>query len=76
MTKVNAFNNWSMGGQQYPKLAQLALKVLCIQATSVSSERVFPVAGNIDTLNRNRLSDQSVESIVLLKSWMAYLDLE
>jgi len=74
--KVNAYEYWSSTSKLYPKLSRIAQKILSIQATSVASERVFSVAGNVDTPARNRLADMSVESIVLLKSWMAYLALE
>lgn len=67
---------WKVNRNQFPKLSALARQILPIQATSVSSERVFSVAGNVDTPMRNRLSEESVEGIVLLRSWMQHLNLE
>lgn len=67
---------WRNNADIYPKLSTVAQKILPLQATSVASERVFSVAGDIDTKARNRLSDERVESIVLFKSWMQFLNIE
>lgn len=75
-TKSEVLVWWRNNADQYPRLSQIARKVLPIQATSVASERVFSVAGGIDTKSRNRLSDESVENIVLYKSWMQFLNIE
>lgn len=73
---TNAYLYWKLASSQMPKLASIARKILCIQATSVASERVFSIAGNVDTVSRNRLTDDSVESIMLAKSWMVFLGVE
>ncbi|CAM9526079.1 unnamed protein product, partial [Phaeothamnion confervicola] len=57
---------WRDRGVEFPKLALLARRVLCIPATSASSERLFSVAGQVVTKKRNRLSEQSVETLVFL----------
>lgn len=75
-SKVNVIEWWRNHADQYPKLAIIARKILPIQATSVASERLFSEAGDVDTKSRNRLSDESVEAIVLFKSWMKYLNIE
>lgn len=62
--------------EKFPKLFDLARRILPVQATSVASERVFSVAGEVDIKSRNKLADQSVENIVLFKSWMQYLGIE
>lgn len=67
---------WRNNAGQYPKMSNLARKILPLQATSVASERVFSVAGDVDTKTRNRLSDESVENIVIYKSWMQFLNIE
>lgn len=67
---------WRNNAEQYPKLFAIARKILPVQATSVASERVFSVAGEVDIKSRNKLGDQSVENIVLFKSWMQYLCIE
>lgn len=51
-----------------PQLASIALKYLSIIATSVPCERVFSVAKNIATPNRNRLSPDRLSRVLFLKS--------
>lgn len=74
--KCNVLNWWRTNSEVYPKLYEVARKILPIQATSVASERVFSVAGDVHNKSRNRLSDESVANIVLFKSWMNYLNKE
>lgn len=74
--KTDVIMWWKNNTESFPKLATIARKILSIQGTSVASERVFSVAGDVDTKSRNRLSDESVEDIVLFKSWMQFLNIE
>lgn len=67
---------WGANSYSFPKLAHLARRLLPIQATSVASERVFSISGDVDTKERNRLSDENVENIVLFKSWLKFLNVE
>ena len=46
---------------------QLVRQVLCIPATSASSERVFSTAGNICRKKRTRLTPQNVDALTVLK---------
>lgn len=73
---IDAVDWWSLNRNNFPKLSFVARYLLPIQATSVASERVFSIAGDVDTKKRNRLSDEAVENIVLFKSWLQFLDLE
>lgn len=75
-SSTDALNWWRNNSERYPKLFETARKILPVQATSVASERVFSVAGEVDIKSRNKLGDQSVENIVLFKSWMQYLSIE
>lgn len=43
--------------------------LLTIKPTSVESERVFSVAGNFATRNRNRMSSELLNSLTILKSY-------
>jgi hAT family C-terminal dimerisation region len=53
-------------------LSELARKLLCIPASSASSERVCSTAGLTVTVKRNRLSEDQAGSLVLLRgSWEA-----
>ena len=57
---------WAGRSQVYPILGQLARKYLCVPATSVPSERVFSVAGNIVTDKRSRLHPSNVDMLIFL----------
>lgn len=39
-------------------------------------EAMHIYTGDVDTAKRNRLSDESVENIVQIKSWMKFLNVE
>lgn len=64
---------WKLNSEAFPKLARIAKLLLPVQATSVSSERVFSIAGLIDTAKRNRLSSESLRSNMLLNSWLLFM---
>ena len=50
-----------------PLLAKVAREILCIPASSSSSERAFSVGGLICTKNTNNLSPKKVEELALNK---------
>lgn len=56
---------WRQHKQRFPVLARVARRFLCIPASSAPAERVWSTAGNTITEKRARLSDQSVENIIL-----------
>jgi hypothetical protein len=58
---------WRLSATTFPILARLARKILCIPASSASSERVFSSAGNIVTSRRQNLDPEMVEKLVYLK---------
>lgn len=64
---------WRSRTQQYPQFQKLDRKILCIQTTSVPSERAFSLAGLIDIPLRNRISPDSFRSNMLLSSWLKLL---
>lgn len=53
----------------YKKISKVAYKYMCIVGTSVPSERLFSVAGNIVMPNRNRLSGERLHRLIFLKSF-------
>src|SRR6476646_7076740 len=63
---------WARHCKQLPLLSELARKLLCIPATSASSERVLSTAGLTVTAKRNRLSEDQAGRLVFLRgSWEA-----
>ncbi|GET53346.1 zinc finger BED domain-containing protein 1-like [Rhizophagus irregularis DAOM 181602=DAOM 197198] len=52
---------------EFPVLAQLARKYLCIQASSGASERVFSDAGLIMSAKRMRIKEDLFEALIFLK---------
>lgn len=59
---------WKKYQRDYPSLSMLAKAVLCIPATSASSERTFSSAGRVLESRRNRLNPETVDSILFLHS--------
>ena len=57
---------WRLYKKDLQKLSSTARKYLSIPATSVPSERIFSVAGNIVSAKRNRLSPENVNKLVFL----------
>lgn len=57
---------WKRKQGNYPTLSGIAKKYLCITATSVPSERIFSVSGNILTAERYSLTDEHVEQLTFL----------
>lgn len=66
--RENPLRWWKERKHLYPILYQLAMKRLCVLATSVPCERLFSKAGQILTERRNRLSTQKFEKILFLNS--------
>lgn len=62
----NPLTWWKLRATQYVHLSELAKKILCIPATSVPSERVFSVAGNIINEKRSRLKSDNVDKLIFL----------
>ena len=65
-TGKNPLQWWSEHSSRYPTLNQLALKYLCIPATSVPSERAFSIAGHIVNEKRACLLPETVNMMVFL----------
>ena len=57
---------WKLHEGKYPLLATLARKILCIPATSVASERVFSMAGDIVNSQRACLNPSHVDKLIFL----------
>ncbi|CAM9347677.1 unnamed protein product, partial [Discosporangium mesarthrocarpum] len=57
---------WAKHQLGCPYLARLAVVHFAIPATSATSERVFPAAGNTGTKKHNRLGSEMVDALVAL----------
>jgi hypothetical protein len=57
---------WKEHESDFPKLAIVAWRFLCVPATSVPSERIFSTAGILINKLRNRLSSVLVDKIIFL----------
>jgi hypothetical protein len=64
---TDALPYWRINRKKFPKMSQLAKKILAIPATSTPSERVFSTCGVILTDRRCRLSSTSLEMLLFLK---------
>jgi hypothetical protein len=66
---------WEPRASSYPIIAKFARKYLAIPASSASVERLFSVAGNIITEDRNRLKPENASSVIFLRAtWRKLLD--
>ena len=57
---------WKENENQYPKIAKWAKRLLGAPPSSVESERLFSIGGNIYTPKRNRLTAENGETLMLL----------
>ena len=62
----NPLTGWKNNQGGFPLMARLALKYLCICATSAPSERVFSTAGSVATPLRSLLNPEKVNMLVFL----------
>ena len=64
--EINPLEWWRQHMANFPQVASLAKKYLCIQATSAPSERAFSTSGNIITCRRSALKPERVDQLVFL----------
>lgn len=65
---TDPFEWWKANAKRYPNIALLARDMLAIQASSVCSEDVFSVAGNLLDPLRKKLFDESRSSVMVLRA--------
>lgn len=65
---------WRSNGCKYKELKMLARKYLCAPPSSVASERVFSVVGNIYDDKRNRLKGENAEKLTFLHYNLKFLN--
>ncbi|KAL7644869.1 UNVERIFIED_CONTAM: hypothetical protein RMT77_004686 [Armadillidium vulgare] len=59
---------WEENKRLYPNLYEIAIRLLCIPATSVPSERIFSKAGQTLNDRRSRLTSSKISQILFLNS--------
>ncbi len=64
--KADPLEWWNDNKHIYPSIAKVASKYLCTLATSVPSERLFSVAGEVISHKRNSLKPQNVDMMLFL----------
>ena len=64
-----------IGQVSYPLLALVAKEFLAVQATSVACERLFSEGRRVINYRRSRLTTESIEDLITLKSWYSRKDL-
>ena len=64
--KENPLGWWRKKEEDFPLLAKLAKRYLCIPGTSVPAERVFSTAGDILTAQRSTLKPKHVDQLLFL----------
>lgn len=64
----DALKWWETYKMDFPTLYSLSRQILCIPASSASSERAFSLAGNIITEKRNKISPKKVNNLLFLHS--------
>ena len=62
----NVLEFWKLQEKQLPRLTQFSREILGIQASSISSERLFSNAGNILTEKRTNLSAEKLDDLLFL----------
>ncbi len=62
----NVLEWWRRNEERFYALSVLAKKLFCIPATSVPSERIFSIAGNIITKKRASLKPDNLDMLVFL----------
>lgn len=58
---------WNNNASRYPTIAKVAQRYLAPSLSSVPSERLFSVAGDIITEQRTRLNAENAEKLIFLK---------
>ena len=64
---------WKGNENRFSHVSKLARDVLVVRATSVASESAFSTAEHMVGGKRSLLSDESITSFLLLRSWQRQL---
>ena len=68
--KKKAYNNpldlWRGKDREFPNIATIARRLLCIPATSAPTERLFSHAGLVVNKYRSQLNPENVDDVIFL----------
>ena len=64
--QVNPLVWWKTNCHRYPNVSKLAKRFMSAPPSSVESERLFSIGGNIYSAKRNRLTSEHGESLMFL----------
>jgi hypothetical protein len=67
---------WKNHSSTFPILSRFAKQILCIPATSTSSERIFSQSGAIVTHKREKIHCENVEMLVYIKDNIAKVNIK
>lgn len=64
--KEDVLNWWFDHKNKFPRLFELSIKYLIVQATSTPSERVFSTAGYVLSTKRSRLTEENLDMLLFM----------
>ena len=66
--RISCIDWWYANKQKFPYMASLAMTVLGVPASSAAVERLFSIAGDVITDDRNRLGADLASKLILLRA--------
>lgn len=70
----NPLEWWKVNAHRFPQLARLSRSFLSAPPTSVPSECIFSIAGDVLSEHRSRLLPERAEMLILMKANMVFLE--
>ena len=67
LTASDPLKWWNNNKHKFPLVARLARKYLAMQASAAASERVWSLAGNVETKKRMALTPEKLDKILFIK---------
>lgn len=68
--KCDPLDFWTVYGQRFPILADIAVRVLSIPPSEAECERTFSITGRTHTKARNSLKGDNINQVVSLHQWL------
>ena len=61
---------WKLNGIKYPTLSLIARDILAIPISTVASESSFSTSGRIIGPHRNKLNEDTIETVICTQNWL------